>query len=363
MRIGVLGAGQLGRMLALAGYPLGFDFMFLDPSPAAPAGHIAPQTRAPYTDRRALAELAKCDRVTFEFENVPDEAAETLLGATIVYPPPRALGVSQDRVVEKTCFRELGIPTAGFAAVDTEGDLTSGMEQLGSRCILKTRRFGYDGKGQISIDNEEKAEFAWEQLGGTPLVLEQFVPFDRELSLIAARGTDGSIVYYPLVENHHRDGILHVSTAPARDADLSLQRLAEGHVKKLLEHLEYVGVLAVEFFQRGETLIANEFAPRVHNSGHLTIEGARTSQFENHIRAIADLPLGSTHIDAPTAMLNFVGSMPDKAAILKMADTHFHDYEKSARPGRKLGHVTVTAETHDELEAKLSELERIADMR
>lgn len=362
MRIGVLGAGQLGRMLALAGYPLGFDFMFLDPSPAAPAGHIAPQTRAPYTDRRALAELAKCDRVTFEFENVPDEAAETLVGATIVYPPPRALGVAQDRVVEKTCFRELGIPTADFSAVDTEPDLLSGMERIGARSLLKTRRFGYDGKGQISIDSEEKAEFAWEQLGGTPLVLEEFVPFDRELSLIAARGTDGSIVCYPLVENRHRDGILHLSTAPAQGAETHLQELAEQHVKKLLEHLEYVGVLAVEFFEKDNALIANEFAPRVHNSGHLTIEGARTSQFENHLRAIADLPLGNTHIDAPTAMLNFVGSMPDKAAILKVPNTHFHDYEKSARPGRKLGHVTVTAETHEELAKRVDELEHIAGM-
>jgi 5-(carboxyamino)imidazole ribonucleotide synthase len=360
MRIGVLGAGQLGRMLALAGYPLGFEFMFLDPSPAAPAGRIAPQTRAPYTDRRALAELAKCDRVTFEFENVPDEAAETLLGATIVYPPPKALAVSQDRVVEKICFRELGIPTAGFEAVDTEPDLLRGIERLGPSCILKTRRFGYDGKGQIAVDSEEKAEFAWEQLGGTPLVLEQFVPFDRELSLIAARGSDGSIANYPLVENRHKDGILHVSTAPALDTQARLQRLAEGYVKKLLEHLEYVGVLAVEFFLRGDELVANEFAPRVHNSGHLTIEGARTSQFENHLRAIADLPLGSTHIDAPTAMLNFVGSLPDKATVLKVPDTHFHDYEKSARPGRKLGHVTVTAQTHEELATKLAELERIA---
>lgn len=353
MKVGVLGAGQLGRMLALAGYPLGLKFQFLDPTAGSPAGQVAPQTVAEYGNPEALAQLEACDVVTFEFENVPDHAADRLTAATQVFPPPAALRVSQDRLIEKRCFAELNIPTPRFEPVHDELSLREAVDRLGLPCVLKTRRFGYDGKGQSVLRHASDLAGALALIGQGPLILEEFVPFDRELSLIAVRARDGSVACYPLIENRHHTGILRRSTVPS-DSEPSVERDAAARVQRLLEHLKYVGVLTVEFFEVGGRLLANEFAPRVHNSGHLTIEAASTSQFENHLRAITGLPLGSTDCPGPAAMLNLIGTLPDKAAVLRVPGTHYHDYGKEVRPGRKVGHVTITADTHDELEARVA---------
>jgi 5-(carboxyamino)imidazole ribonucleotide synthase len=349
----VLGAGQLGRMLGLAGHELGLELLFLDPADESPAGKLAPQIVADYTDASALDRLAGCDVVTYEFESVPVLAAETLERRVPVYPPAEALRVAQDRLTEKQCFRSLGIPTADFVAVDSERELLDGCERLGYPNVLKTRRLGYDGKGQCVIRSAAEAVAAWQTLGHSPLILESFVRFDRELSLLAVRGRDGKTAFYPLVENQHRDGILRLTRAPAPTRG-GLQSRAEGYARALLERLDYVGVLALELFESQPELVANEIAPRVHNSGHFTIEGARTSQFENHLRAVLGWPLGSTEVPEPCAMLNCVGVMPNPEAVLRVPGTHLHDYGKAPRPGRKLGHVTVTG-SH-ELEQRIAEL-------
>lgn len=353
MKIGILGAGQLGRMLALAGYPLGLEFQFLDPTAGSPAGQVGPQTVAEYDDRLALGELEACDVVTFEFENVPDQAADRLAANTLVFPPPAALRVSQDRLVEKRCLTSLGIPTPRFEPVSDEVSLREAVERLGLPSVLKTRRFGYDGKGQCVLKQASDLPRALTLMGQSPLILEEFVRFDRELSLIAVRGRDGNVASYPLIENRHEHGILRRSTVPSHTPP-SVEREAAASVRRLLEHLDYVGVLTVEFFDVGGRLLANEFAPRVHNSGHLTIEAASTSQFENHLRAITGLPLGSTECPGPAAMLNLIGTLPDKAAVLRVPGTHYHDYGKEVRPGRKVGHITITAHTPEELEARIT---------
>jgi len=354
LRIGVLGAGQLGRMLALAGYPLGFRFCFLDPTPGSPAGALAEQLVAAWDDAQALTGLAECDVVTFEFENVPVETVEVLTTRTRVCPGPTALGVAQDRLHEKTAFRELGIPTAEFFAVSDQASLRAALASLGTPAVLKTRRFGYDGKGQHVIRSDEDRDAAWASLGGKALLLEAFVPFDRELSLVAVRSRSGDTRFYPLVENEHADGILRLTRAPARDLDPALQRRAEEHARALLDRLDYVGVMALELFEVEGTLYANEIAPRVHNSGHWTIEGARTSQFENHLRAIAGLPLGDASALGPTAMLNLIGRVPPLARLLALPDAHLHDYGKTPRAQRKVGHLTLRADSPAELEARIA---------
>ena len=356
MKIGVLGAGQLGRMLALAGYPLGLEFEFLDPTPGSPAGGVAPQRVAAYTDPQALAALARADVVTFEFENVPDAAAGSLALSTQVFPPPAALRISQDRWVEKRCFQELGIRTPRFAAVSDLASASEATREIGFPCVLKTRRFGYDGKGQSIITSAQDLPKAFERVGGGSLILEEFVHYQRELSLIAARARDGSCKTYPLIENQHRGGILRLSTCPV-DASASVAEYAATSVERLLEHLDYVGVLTVEFFDIGGTLLANEFAPRVHNSGHLTIEAAETSQFENHLRAITGLPLGSTRLLCHAAMVNLIGELPLKERVLEIPGAHYHDYTKQVRPERKVGHITLTAADHSELESRLAMLQ------
>jgi 5-(carboxyamino)imidazole ribonucleotide synthase len=353
--VGVLGAGQLGRMLALAGYPLGLRFRFLDPSPEAPAGDVAERYMAPFDDLKRIERFVQgLDVVTFEFENVPAELPRSLDLVVPVYPPPAALEVSQDRLREKTLFQDLGLPTAPFVPVETREQLDDALAEVGYPAVLKTRRFGYDGKGQFVLRHLGDAEHARERLGGVPLLLEGFVPFDRELSVIAARGKDGRAVFYPLVENQHAEGMLRVSLAPAPGLTSSLQARAEDYAARVLKALEYVGVLAIELFEQGGRLIANEMAPRVHNSGHWTIEGAETSQFENHLRAILGLPLGSTAVPAPCAMLNLIGTLPDAAAVLTIPGAHLHLYGKTARPGRKLGHVTIRAATPSAVEERLA---------
>ncbi len=360
MRVGILGGGQLGRMLALAGYPLGLEFLILDPVADAPAGQVAPHVAAGYDDEAALARLAACDVVTYEFESVPEQAARFIARTTPVYPAPDALAVAQDRLEEKTRFRELGIPTTPFARVDSQDELRAAVERIGLPAVLKTRRHGYDGKGQVVIYRDADIASAWHELGRVPLILEGFVHFERELSLLSVRGTGGETAFYPLVQNEHAQGILRLSRAPAPALDPALQATAEGYGQRLLDKLGYVGVLALELFQHEGRLLANEMAPRVHNSGHLTIEGALTSQFENHLRAIAGLPLGSTALRGPAAMLNFIGSLPDPAAVLAVPDAHLHLYGKAPRPGRKVGHATVLAPDEATREARIASLEKAA---
>ena len=342
MKIGIIGAGQLGRMLALAGYPLAQRFLFLDTSADAPGAQVAPIITGAFDDPQSLERLAAdVDLVTYEFENVPVEALQRVASTRPVWPPVEALRASQDRLLEKQMFNRLRIPTAPFRAVDTLAELRAAVKELGLPCVLKTRRLGYDGKGQKYIRKPADIEPAFNAIGGVPLILEGFVDFEREVSIIGARSTTGEVRAYPIVANTHRDGILRVTLAPHRHP--VLQKAAEIHLKRVLRHFDYAGVLTIEFFVRKGKLVANEMAPRVHNSGHWTIEGAVTSQFENHVRAILGLPLGDTSPVGQCAMVNFIGTMPARDAILALPGVHWHDYGKEPRPGRKIGHCTVVA--------------------
>jgi 5-(carboxyamino)imidazole ribonucleotide synthase len=340
MTIGIVGAGQLGRMMALAGYPLGFDFLFLDRDAHTPGGQIAPILEGALTDRNLLGQLAqRCEVLTFDWENIPVDALEGLPGKVRMAPPLRALAAAQDRLTEKRTFELLGIATTRYAPVDSLAALELAVRTIGLPGVLKTRRMGYDGKGQFVLRRPEDVGRAWDALGAAPLLYENLVPFDREVSVIAVRDASGAVAFYPLNLNVHRDGILRLTRAPYGNA--SLTRQAQRAARKLLEHFNYVGVLTIEFFVQRGKLVANEMAPRVHNSGHWTIEGADTSQFENHVRAIAGLPLGSTRARGHSAMINLVGELPARDALLAEPGLHWHDYGKSARPGRKLGHVTI----------------------
>jgi 5-(carboxyamino)imidazole ribonucleotide synthase len=357
MTIGILGGGQLGYMLALAGYPLGLRFRFLDPSPEAPVGRIAQRVTAEYSDKAALDKFANgLEVVTYEFENVPVEAAEFLAERVPVYPPTKALEEAQDRRREKKLFQGLGIATTEFAEVSSATELESAVKTLGLPAVLKTCRMGYDGKGQWMLRMREDVEKAQKELPGAPLILEKLVAFTREVSLLGVRNRAGEIAFYPLVENHHRQGILRLSLAPAPNLSSALQQAAENAGRKVLEALEYVGVLCIEFFEVNGRLLANEMAPRVHNSGHWTIEGAVTSQFENHLRAVLGLPLGSTATIGHSAMLNLIGELPVTEEVLKVANSHLHLYGKEPRPGRKVGHVTVRADKQEKLQQRLAEL-------
>ena len=334
MTVAVVGGGQLGLMLGLAGEPLGIRCRFLDPMAEAPAGRVGELIVGRYDDAHRLRELADgADAVTYEFENFPAEAAPEN-----VLPPPRALATSQDRLAEKELCRRLGIATAPFAAVDVETELTGALAEVGVPAVLKTRRLGYDGKGQARIREHAGAAAAWAELGGAPLLLEREIAFSRELSVLGARGRGGETRFYPLVENVHRDGILRVSRAPAAP---DRQQKAEAIATALMDELDYVGVLAVELFETGDSLLVNELAPRVHNSGHWTIEGATTSQFENHLRAILGLPLGRTAATGDSVMVNLIGETPPLERLLELPGAHVHLYGKAPRPGRKLGHVTL----------------------
>jgi 5-(carboxyamino)imidazole ribonucleotide synthase len=372
--IGILGGGQLGYMLALAGYPLGLHFRFLDPSPEAPVGRIATRITAQFTDHAALKKFAAgLELVTYEFENVPVEAARFLAEHVPVLPPPAALEAAQNRLNEKHLFQKLGIATTEFAVVSDRDTLDTALRQIGLPAILKTCRMGYDGKGQRILRSAEDVVIAKNELpaahtaerkrSGTedtdqsaPFLLERLVPFTRELSILAVRGQTGETAVYPLVENHHRGGILRLSLAPAPQLGRAVQNAAEDAARRVCDALQYVGVLAIEFFEHEGRLLANEMAPRVHNSGHWTIEGAITSQFENHLRAVVGLPLGSTSALGSSAMLNLIGDVPDSAEVLAVRDAHLHLYGKSARAGRKLGHVTLRASSPEQLASRLGEL-------
>jgi len=355
--IGILGGGQLGYMLALAGYPLDFHFRFLDPSPQAPVGRIAARVTADYTDFEALEKFAHgLALVTYEFENVPVEAVRFLQKSVPVYPPPQALEVAQDRLNEKSLFQKLAIPTTEFFAVNSARDLDEAARKIGLPAVLKTCRLGYDGKGQWMLRSSDDVALVKKEIPAAPFILEKFVKFSRELSILAVRGRSGDSAFYPLVENHHRQGILRLSLAPAPRLAADLQREAEGLAHRVLEALDYVGVLAIELFECDGRLLANEMAPRVHNSFHWTIEGAVSSQFESHLRAVAGLPLGDTSALGHSAMLNLIGELPEPEEVLRVPDAHLHLYGKALRPGRKVGHLTLRADSAEQLAARLTQL-------
>lgn len=357
MKVGVIGGGQLGRMLALAGTPLGMQFTFLDPAVDACAAALGEHLHADYSSPEHLQQLAQSvDLVTFEFESVPAETVAYLEQFVPVYPSANALRIARDRWFEKSMFKELGIPTTEFADVLSQADLEAAVQRIGLPAVLKTRTLGYDGKGQKVLREAADVVDAFAYLGNVPCILEGFVAFSGEVSLVAVRGRDGEVQCYPLAHNIHHDGILHLSVAS--DAH-PLQALAQDYAGRVLQELDYVGVLAFEFFEVDGGLKANEIAPRVHNSGHWTIEGSECSQFENHLRAVAGLPLGSTASVGHSAMLNFIGSVPEASKVLSIADCHLHDYSKAPKAGRKVGHATLRSATPQRLQQQIIELEAL----
>jgi 5-(carboxyamino)imidazole ribonucleotide synthase len=347
-------------MLALEGHRLGLRFRFLDPAPDASAASLGEVVSAGFDDLAALVPFGRGLSVaTYEFENVPVQTARALEARVSVLPPPAALQVAQDRVSEKQAFEALGIPTAAYVPVDARGDLDTAAARVGLPAVLKTRRSGYDGKGQVMVRAHAELDAAWKKLGDRPLILERFVSFTRELSILGVRGRDGATSFYPLVENEHRGGILHTTLAPAPVVSEGLQRKAEGYLAGLMEELAYVGVLALELFQEGDELLANEMAPRVHNSGHWTLDGAECSQFENHLRAVCGFPLGSTAALGHAGMINLVGSVPPLARLLEVPGARLHLYDKAPRPGRKLGHVNVVAPDPATVRATLEQVDAL----
>ncbi|MGU3457048.1 5-(carboxyamino)imidazole ribonucleotide synthase [Brevundimonas sp. M1A4_2e] len=342
--LGILGGGQLGRMLAQAAERLGFDVVILDPQPDCPAARVSrAQITAPYDDPDALQALGRlCDVVTFEFENVPAASVETLAEAgALVAPGPTALAVAQDRVDEKTYLNAVGAPTVDFAAVTTLDDLTAAIDRLGLPALLKTRREGYDGKGQVWIRDAAEAEAAFDAIGRRPAVLEAAAVFNRELSVIAARGRDGAVAVYPLGENVHQNGVLKTTTAPAA-VDPATQGRAEAIAAAVLDGLDYIGVMGIELFDMGSgELLVNEVAPRVHNTGHWTQDGCVCDQFEQHVRAVVGWPLGPSNAHARIEMTNLLGDEVDQWRTLAAEpNARLHLYGKhDARPGRKMAHV------------------------
>ncbi len=358
MVIGILGGGQLARMLALAGYPLGLKFIVLDPSPDCCAGDVSEHLCGAYDDTALLEQLAQhADIITYEFENVPTAALTFLQNNNAtVYPPLNALAVAQDRLNEKTMFNALGIQTAPFSPVNNLEQLENAMPTIGYPAVLKTRTQGYDGKGQAILRTPSDLATAWETIGCVPAIVEGFVTFDREISIIAVRSKRGEVACYPIAENSHKDGVLRLSIVQNND---SVQTLAERYVKLLLDELNYVGVLALELFQQGDHLLVNECAPRVHNSGHWTSNGASTCQFENHLRAILNLPLGSTETIANVAMINILGHYPDAREILENKDAHLHLYDKEEREGRKIGHVNICGQDRDSFHETIRKIQSL----
>ena len=359
MKIGIIGGGQLGRMLALAGTPLGQQFAFLDPAPDACAAALGEHLCAAYDDREQLRQLAEdADVVTFEFESVPAETVAFLEQYVPVFPNAESLRIARDRWFEKSMFQELGIPTPEFADIQSQADLDTAVQKISLPAVLKTRTLGYDGKGQKLLRQADDVTNAFTELGSVPCILEGFVPFTGEVSLIAVRSRDGDTRCYPLVHNTHEQGILRLSVASTQHP---LQDQAENYAGRVLDKLNYVGVLAFEFFEVDGGLKANEIAPRVHNSGHWTIEGAECSQFENHLRAIAGLPLGATDKIGESAMLNFIGEVPAVAKVTAIADCHLHHYGKAFKPGRKVGHATLRCADAAVLQSRIAEVQALID--
>ena len=340
-KIGVFGGGQLGRMLAQAALPLNLTCVFFETHqdcPAAALGAVFDATQGAELQQF----IQSSDVYTLEFENTPLAYAEALAAANkALYPPRNALATAQNRLAEKALFDQLDIPVSKYRNVESEADLHHAVADLGLPLVLKTAMGGYDGKGQFVLRQVEQISEAWHALGAAQiLIAETFVPFDREVSIIAVRGQNGEIRTWPLAENHHHHGILSHSIVPAPDS-AALQPIAQEYITRLLEHLNYVGVLTLELFVTAKGLLANEMAPRVHNSGHWSIEGAVCSQFENHMRAVAGLPLGSTELISPCMMVNIIGRHPKLEDVLKLSGAHLHFYGKEERVGRKLGHVTL----------------------
>ena len=343
--IGILGGGQLARMIALAAHPLGLRCRVLDPAPDPPAAAVAEHIRGDFDDTAALARFADgLEVATCEIEHLPDVALETVAAAVDVRPRVGAIQVARDRLVEKTFLREAGIPTTRFAAIDGSADLADAIERLGLPLVLKTRTAGYDGRGQVVAHSRAQAAEALWNLGPQGLIAEAWVAFDRELSVVAARSHCGEFALYPVAENRHAEGILRWTLAPAPRAGVALVDSADAIARQLVLALDYVGVLVVELFQVGERLLVNEIAPRVHNSAHWTIEGSETSQFENHLRAVLGLPLGATTATSNWVLFNLLGDSPDLGRLLELRGAHVHLYGKAPRPGRKIGHVNCRAD-------------------
>lgn len=353
--IGILGGGQLGMMLAQAALPLGIRCVFLEDSANCPARLLGKVFSSEQFEDFAQS----CDIFTLEFENTPLKPAQVLESTKQLYPSSFALSVAQDRLNEKNLFNQLSIATVPFLAVNHKEDIQKAITTLGLPLVLKTSRGGYDGKGQFVLKTADQMDTAWAELGEAtktaPLIAEGFINFEREVSIIAVRGQTGEIRYYPLAQNEHHDGILAKSTVPAPNTE-HLTQQAQHNIKKLLEHLNYVGVLTLELFVTPDGLLANEIAPRVHNSGHWSIEGAVCSQFENHIRAVAGLPLGDTSITKPSVMLNVIGKYPVLADVLAIEGVHVHNYDKAEREGRKIAHITVMPSDSSQLEAAVSQV-------
>ncbi|PTY37579.1 5-(carboxyamino)imidazole ribonucleotide synthase [Saccharospirillum sp. MSK14-1] len=357
MRIGVIGGGQLGRMMAQAASPLNIQLSFLDPSADACAAPFGTLVQGAYDDALAINQLAaSVDRVTFEFESVPAQTVAQIAEHLPVYPSSQALATARDRWLEKSLFQQLGIETAPLADIASQADVDDAVARIGLPAILKTRTLGYDGKGQKVLRESADVKNAFAELGEVPMILEGFVAFDYEVSCIGVRSASGELAFYPLVRNEHRQGMLYRSEPLT---DHPLQANAEQAVGEVMDALDYVGVLAFEFFVVGDRLLANEIAPRVHNSGHWTIEGSVCSQFENHVRAVADLPLGDTQTRGPVALYNLIGAMPERSLVMAIAGAHWHDYGKAPRRGRKIGHITVTAETAEQLRQRCDQLEAL----
>ncbi len=355
-RIGILGAGQLGRMLGLAGIAMGHELRFFDSNSSVPASAVGELVCADFGDELKLDSFCSgLDVVTYEFENVPLRSAERVSRILPLFPPAQALAVSQDRFREKSFFKKLGIATPRFALIAEGGAeaqcaaVQQALAEISLPCVLKTNRFGYDGKGQHVLRSVNDIGAAVSMLSEREGILEQFISFSRELSVVAVRTQHGEFRCYPLIENVHRQGILRTSSVPVRDVSEPLRLSAETAVRAIAEELSYVGVLALELFQCGEELLANEMAPRVHNSGHWTMEGAETSQFENHLRAILNLPLGSTALRGVSLMVNLIGYIPDTKAVLEIPGASLHIYGKEIQPGRKVGHVTLNARNEAQL--------------
>jgi 5-(carboxyamino)imidazole ribonucleotide synthase len=354
VRVGIIGAGQLGQMLGFAARDLDLEVSFLDPSDQPPAAVCGDVRQCAFDDPQGLLALANaCDVVTYEFENVPVSALRHIENIAPIYPPAAALAHSQDRLAEKKLLDALDIPLPGYHTIDQRDELDTAAQELGLPMVIKTRRLGYDGKGQFLVRRADELAAAWDELGGQALIAEQWIPFDREISCIGVRSVSGEVVIYPLSHNIHRDGMLRSSRSPVAAPELA--ELASDYMHRLLKHLDYVGVLALELFVSGKKLLANEFAPRVHNSGHWSIEGSATSQFENHLRAILDLPLGATTSAGHAGMVNLIGEI--SAATRKLDIGALHDYGKEPRPGRKLGHITVVADTAEQRDALVGKID------
>lgn len=351
--IGVIGAGQLGRMLALAGTRLGARFAFYEDIPASSA-----HTLGPCFSQQQLADfIAAVDVVTFESENTPTRLVEEIAAHKPVLPTAKALYTAQHRGREKTLFQQLGIATAPFAIVNTLEALQAAVNDIGLPAVLKTTTEGYDGKGQAVLRTADDILPAWQRIGQRELILEGFVTFTRELSIIAARNQTGEVVFYPLVENTHVDGILRLTQAPAPNLTPALQTQAQDTIARVLQALDYVGVMALELFDTPNGLVANEMAPRVHNSGHWSQDGAWTDQFENHCRALLNLPLGDAGMRAPhAAMINLIGELGDWQQALAIPHASVHLYDKAPRPGRKLGHINLTADSPEQLQERIKQL-------